>query len=87
MRGFTDNKDLTFVDKMRGAGVFEGMQVKEVLSKNVSNKHTDIIVFENTITHIARDLIIYDGTFYYTDIYNGLIPYDRDNTQFVFPVY
>ena len=83
---FMNNMKITYVEKMRNGIVFDGMQVKETLSRKVFDKHTDIIVFEMPESHICRDLIVYDGSLYHTDLYNGLMQYDRLSTEYVFLV-
>lgn len=81
---FLDNMKLTYVEKTRNTRVFDGMKLKEVITRKVFGKETDIIVFETPETHICRDLIVYDGSMYHTDIYNGLMQYNRLKTEYVF---
>lgn len=77
------DNNFVLAEKMRSRE-FDDMQLKEVIRKEVRGSMTDILVFENPYTHICRDLIVFNGHFYCTDLYNGLLHYNRDNVIYSF---
>lgn len=74
------------LQKTRNGKEFNDMDIVNYVKGAGSKTSPDIIVFQNPATYINRDLIIVNGTFYYTDVYNGLLELDRDNIQYIYPV-
>lgn len=83
-----ENSDCTFIQltRTRTGKEFLGMNLVEHIKGNGTRIKPDILVFQDQATCINRDLIVFEGVFYYTDLYNGLLKRDRDNLQYIFPV-
>lgn len=78
--------NVAYLSEVRRGNEFEGMIVKSWSHKEIlGDREIDVIRFENPNSKIARDLIVHYGNLYYTDLYNGLIPYDINNAEYVFP--